>query len=936
MGTDHSSRNDEVIDHAALFKRLAGGLQLVTANSRLARVLRIQYNQWRLDRGDRQWESPAVKAWGHWLNALWEQAGLLGVDGTDRAVPGQQQLLSLWQSVLRSDAGANTLLRPESLAAQLRDTRRTAVEWHLDLADRAWQGEENENHEAFRRWNLAFEALCRERGWVPPEDRYGLLAHAYDEGWKYSPGDFGLLGFDEFSPAQARLVAALQRAGATATTLSLEPAGSMAVLWQAVDAASEVQAMARWVRHRYENEPDARIAVAVPDLQNNRRAIERSLREVLTPGQAPRGSQVPWNLSLGQPLSRVPLVESAFSLLRLLDQPVDIQDVGNVLRSPWIRGGNEERDQRALLEKCLRENYPRRFRLAEVRYRATEIRKHDRDRGELPEDEWEPQPWNSPGFARAVSALLNFAEDGRAKRPASGWAEDFDRLLGQLGWPEAADADMVAADRHGESEAWQAHQSWQEALRELASLDATNPQMSRQLAISSLHQICRERIFQARTPPARIQVLGLYEASGLRFDHLWVLGLHHGNWPPAAAPDPFIPAQLQRDGGLPHSSPQRELDVALTVTQRLLETAENTVFSFPGQLDGEATLPSPLLRQLETVKQLPAWEEADWATTVSRAGGLQTGPLAMPGVLTADTARGGSSILKNQALCPFRAFATNRLGASGLETPVDGISGKLHGSLVHRVLEHFWQETVSQQALLDMSGEQTQQRLRKHIERVIDEERGLMFREAFRQVEADRLLRQSLACLELEKLRDPFEVEGFEVEIVPEIEGQPVRLYIDRVDRLASGQQAIIDYKTGKVDPRKWFGDRPEDPQLPLYAISAANLPAAVVFSIIRDDGCLYKGVVCEGDLFPDLPPRRMKTTEYLVAAGEDLAGTVANWRQVLHRLMADFLAGEAAIDPKKGRETCRSSYCDLQSLCRLGELEALHEPAAAGTEDCP
>jgi RecB family exonuclease len=174
--------------------------------------------------------------------------------------------------------------------------------------------------------------------------------------------------------------------------------------------------------------------------------------------------------------------------------------------------------------------------------------------------------------------------------------------------------------------------------------------------------------------------------------------------------------------------------------------------------------------------------------------------------------------------------------------------------------------------------------------------------------------------LQLEKDREAFEGIGFEQEILPEIEGQTIRLIIDRVDRLASGQEIIIDYKTGKVDPKKWFGNRPEEPQLPLYATSAQNTPAAVAFGIIRDDGCLFKGVVRQSGLLPGLP-KSDKTNRYLADAGNELPQTIAGWRQVLNRLMADFMAGEAAIDPKLGLATCQKSYCKLQSLCRIGEL---------------
>jgi hypothetical protein len=53
---------------------------------------------------------------------------------------------------------------------------------------------------------------------------------------------------------------------------------------------------------------------------------------------------------------------------------------------------------------------------------------------------------------------------------------------------------------------------------------------------------------------------------------------------------------------------------------------------------------------------------------------------------------------------------------------------------------------------------------------------------------------------------------------------------------------------------------------------------------------------------------------------------TIESWRRTLHRLMADFLAGVATVDPKNGRNTCDNSYCELHSLCRIGELEQIQK----------
>lgn len=926
-----------------LFDRLLRGHTLVTGNSRLARVLSAHYGQWQIKRGEQQWKNPLILPWNAWLNRVWEAAGLAGVEGTGRTVPNSRQLHNLWEQALAEAESAAGLLRPEAMAVQAMETRQLAVKWGLDLNDPAWRSEpgtdELTNSRAFSEWNQAFESSCQQGGWIPPEDRSALLLAAADAGTLALDGAIDLLGFDELTPAQQNLLTALEAGGVTVTHCRLEPARDRAVLWKARDLRDELRSMARWVRHCFENAPESSIAVVVPDLQSRRDEVERHLEAILTPGPRRNGRHSkPWNLSMGRPLARVPMVETAFDLLRLLNRRVDIQDVGRVLRTPWISGGTREKHSRALLEKCLRENYPRQLKTSELKYRAGELKKYGRDGVALAEHEWEPQPWNSPELARQMKLLIAFERDSGGRRSPSGWADAVESLLAGLGWPLALEQEGVKLPGAEHDLNWQAFQKWQDCLRELASLDVVSPSISRGEAIAQLQRICRERVFQPRTPPAGIQVLGLYEANGLRFDHLWVLGLHNDNWPPAARPNPFIPARLQQQAGLPHSSPQRELDVARTLTQRLLDTAAQAVFSYPGQVDGEDVIPSPLLTAhgLEQVSRPPLWKDLSWQDTVFAADGPDTIPLEPPGPLARPTARGGTSILRNQALCPFRAFATNRLGAEGLEKPVDGISGMLHGSLMHRVLERFWLQTRTQDGLLALEPDTLVAQLRGHIDHVLDDERGLRYRPEFRNVEASRLLRLALRYLELDRQRACFEVEGFEREILHEIEGETVRLIIDRVDRLEGGGQAIIDYKTGKVDPKKWFGERPEDPQLPLYAISADEAPDAVVFAVIRDDECLFSGVVNNEGLFPGLPPPPRQSTAELIEAGEDLQATTARWKVTLHRLMADFLAGEAAIDPKDGTRTCERSFCELQPLCRIGELQSLADAGGATGEPAP
>ena len=63
--------------------------------------------------------------------------------------------------------------------------------------------------------------------------------------------------------------------------------------------------------------------------------------------------------------------------------------------------------------------------------------------------------------------------------------------------------------------------------------------------------------------------------------------------------------------------------------------------------------------------------------------------------------------------------------------------------------------------MLELDEETLSTRVRKYVNLVTSEERGLQQRPAFHKVEADRVYRLVMDYLELEKQREPFEVVGF-------------------------------------------------------------------------------------------------------------------------------------------------------------------------------
>jgi probable DNA repair protein len=273
--------------------------------------------------------------------------------------------------------------------------------------------------------------------------------------------------------------------------------------------------------------------------------------------------------------------------------------------------------------------------------------------------------------------------------------------------------------------------------------------------------------------------------------------------------------------------------------------------------------------------------------------------------LATKTPKGGTRILVDQSACPFRAFAKHRLGAEPLEEPVEGLDARDRGSLLHALMKELWTELKGSEGLDgDLAGP---------IERAANAAiRELALEEPFASLERTRLAKLARDWLSVEREREPFEVVALEEKRRLRVAGLELNGRIDRMDRLGSGGHAVIDYKTGRTTPQEWMGERPDDPQVPLYALNADDVSAAA-FAKLKTGEMRYMGFSRAKDAIPK------------VQAAKNWDSLVAGWRTELEALGAGFAAGEARVDPKRMLQTCR--YCDLQPLCRVYErVNALEE----------
>jgi RecB family exonuclease len=177
----------------------------------------------------------------------------------------------------------------------------------------------------------------------------------------------------------------------------------------------------------------------------------------------------------------------------------------------------------------------------------------------------------------------------------------------------------------------------------------------------------------------------------------------------------------------------------------------------------------------------------------------------------------------------------------------------------------------------------------------------------YAELERERLAKLAREWLEVESRREPFEVLHVEQQRAVQVAGLEFVSRIDRMDKLADGGHVLIDYKTSKIlNVRQWEGPRPDDPQLPLYAVAAPEQLAAVTFAKLVPGDMRFIGHSRANGLLPK------------VKAHDDWQQLVAAWKKDAEALGAAFAAGDAHVDPKNDLKTCRR--CDLQTLCRVYE----------------
>lgn len=855
----------------------AGGT-IVTATRRLARTMQLE-----VARGQRgaSWATPDILPWSAWLQERFATLRDFGELAEPRPCLDEWQATALWEEVFNGDPVAATLLMPGGAVDSFRDAWALVHDWRLSWAELATRG--SEDCQVFLRMASTYRRRLATLGVIDRAQLPALLADALGAA---SGAEVLFTGFDSLAPAQQHVLDALgtrarlltsPRSGSTPTTMSFE------------DSRAELAAAAAWARARLDADPEIRLGIVVPDLDAQAPMLERLLDQALVPRRLWPGETErprPWNMSLGQPLVDLPVVAAAFLAFELRGEPVDTATLSRLLRSPFLAGANQEGGSRARLEAWLRRRGSDRIEPARLL-------------GWLRGSDGAPA---CPRLAAGVAGCIEALQVGRRRQLPSHWCEAFTRALEALGWP---------GDGPTDSATWQTVQAWVELLRVFSRLDTVAAPMTLASALARLRRIGAQQRFQPETPDVPVQVLGLLETAGLAFDGLWVTGLHDGVLPAPLRPSPLLPAALQRERGMPRACPQRELQLAAHLVERLARAAPEVRFSYPKNRQDEPLRASPLIATLAPPDDCGAFTVADIATAAFAARRPEQ-IIDQQAPAISGEVRGGSALLADQSACPFKAFATHRLAARPLETPAAGVDPMSRGSFVHLALNLLWGELRDREGLAVLDAAGRADRIHAALRRAAAETLAGV-PPALVQIEVQDAVARIGELLEIELSRPDFRVEHREQRLA--IELGPLRLsgQLDRVDRVADGL-VVIDYKTGSANAAGWRGERPAEPQMPLYAMAYRQALAGLAYASLKPGAVCMSGVARSAEVLGPALPRYKPP--------EDWNGELDSWQRVLEDLASGFARGDARVDPLKPKGQDGScEWCHLATLCRRDEL---------------
>ncbi len=839
-----------------LSKRLLNaspGAWVLTPNERLARELKRAYDlEWpKLGKAD--WVPPQVASIHQFF--ISRAAEVVTNGGRLRLLSADAEWL-LWREVGERNS--------ESLCGLAAEAWRLAHAYRMDLDDAAFAT--TINSRTFRRWGRRFRARLKSDGLLSaaelPDHIGGRAEILY------------LVAFDVVTPQLAEFLRRTERAGGKVRfhqpgAIRKGPRKRVEIASQ----ASEIHAAAQWARRVLGRYPSARIGVVFPYLTDAYQAIAHAFRVAFA--EHPEAV----DLAGGTPLGEQPIWRDAELLLRLAVGEIGHRDWLQLRRSHWLNLGTPLH----LPEPCPELLSARHFTKTNPRMRKL------------------------AGYGKQWPTRQSFAQ----------WMGDFHAILALAGWLGAKAA----------STQFQARAKLAECLERFATYPQL-PSLTGSDALQILQRLLARHLFAPERPAAPVRVLGYLETTGLSFTHLWVAGLQDTAWPAPPQPNPLLSIPLQRLHGVPRLDHALEADFAAAQTERWQRAARYLVVSHAlrdgeeqhrasGLIESIAAVPIERLapgfgiRQRlgmhrpsgghrQAARSHPARPTKPATNALQAVAAINTATAAWGSPVRERVSKGGTALFRDQAQCPFRAWAIHRLGFDEVREPRAFPDALERGILIHDALFALYQ--TGRATITDGLIEAV---VAKAVDKHLRHSPAL-----YRRNEQLRLRGLLRTWTDYDTEQPDFSVVGLEQQTELNLPGFTLSLRIDRMERdRRTGALVVIDYKTGNVTANRLLADRLTEPQLPMYALSDARI-RATLYAQFGSENVAIKGLASEELELGGSGVRQLSAADWRMLT--------SRWRTQIESLAREFRNGFAAVAPAS-QAVC--GRCHLASFCRVRAL---------------
>jgi ATP-dependent helicase/nuclease subunit B len=835
-------------------------------------------------RGQRVWATPDILPFEIWLTR--EIDARARTDALPRLLSSAQDWL-LWRQCTAQFTAQLELIARGALAEGLRRAEQLAGEYLIPVAaPEAAAGAEGRLLYEVRR---AVKERCAAARVTSARALAAELLVVGNE----RPVEFA--GYLSLPPFLQRIAHARRSQGfATNARAAADPVRRAQIV-AAVNQTEELERIAAWSSELLRTRPEARILIVLPGAPGERERLATLLRQGLDPAAAAQGERGR-GVSLvaiegGEPLARAPLVAHALSTIAVLTRATDFESVSTWLCAPYWR--EPDATARARIDLVLR-----RMQRLELDLPALLA---------LLTSGAATRQATTAAAARQLAAQLAAAaaQLASATRAPREWAV---RIRGAL------DALHFPGERARSSHEEQSLARFNELLDEFGELAVAARSMTREQALQTFSELAMRAAFRPASGDALVTVTARLEDPLIHYDGIWVAGLDAGAWPAPLQLNPFLSAAAQRAAGIPAASATGRTAEARALMRAWRAAADELVLSFPYRAEDLQLAPSPLLAEWTHATASPNTVPFVWLPArLHREGVLESfADATAPAWPSGEPLPSGTRVLELQSLCAFRACAELRLGSAPLDSPAPGITPQERGQLIHAALEALWKVLKDSQSLQELSADDLHGLIGRSVSHAALVRWGDLATPAQHREQRRAALLIGTLC-ELERGRAHFRVRDVEHELSVLLAGAQLHVRIDRIDALADGGLAILDYKSGAHKTMDWYGEHLSHPQLLAYlAAVGADVRALATVSVAARE-VRFDGIGSHANLLPTL--KAAEAREELQGV-DPWAASREFWRVRIETLARDFLAGNAVVDPAP--HACK--YCAIASLCRIAD----------------